>query len=500
MMPLRHNTGVVVAALFLSIAPTVLLQFVNQHSQATAAETQAQPAQRQLSASSEEEYLTYLLDLSGNKLAQFKGQFYRFSPDGQRLLTLTDSGLGPFYLFDVSGTKLMEFEGNGVWFSPDGQSIINTSYSATYLYDATGQKLAQLPGSSGSPMFSPNGEQFVVFANNGAYLLNASGQQIAQLPGQFLNIGSGFDSTGQRFILYGLDEPPTCDLFDSTGETIARLPHECAGISPDRQRFSVSIGTLDNLSLQLYDFSGQEVAHLSAISPTFSSDGQFILTTDFYRGSSSYLYNASGEEIARLPGIHGRFSANGQRLVTVSNNIVHLYDLSGNEIAQLPGQRAVFLPGSDQVVTYLFGVNESKPLDISGGETRLFDASGQELALLRGDPPLDEVTLFGAGNPPGINEFLHGGSFSFFSADGQRLVTTDAQNSYLYSASGEQIAVLPGVFLNFSPTGQHLITLSADHVHIFDRSGAELMEVVGAFASFSPDGQRLAITVQNTLP
>ena len=506
MMLPRQSTRAIITALFLSIATTALLQFVNKNEQAIAGDKQTQLAQDRspvFNETVEENYVTRLFDLSGKELAQFAGWLDRFSPDGQRLL-LSSSNSALSYLFDVSGTKLLQFgvdiaqfgpdAQRAVQFSPDGQRVVITFDRRTYLYDTMGQKLAQFPGNFALPIFSPDGQQFLIFADDSAYLVDISGRQIAQMQGQFLDVRGGFDSTGQRFILYRRDDPTTCDLFDSTGQTIARLRGECAWVSPDGRRFVVSTGTLDEPSFQLYDFSGQNIAQLSADSPTFSSDGQLILTSDFHTGTSSYLQTSSGQEIAQLQGTNGRFSPTGQRLATTSNKIVHLYNSSGNEIAQLPGDRVAFLPRSDKFVTYSFGENQ---LYISRGETRLFDSSGQELALLMGYPSLDAIIVSGDSSLSRTNPFLED-SFSFFSPDGQRLVTTDAQNSYLYNASGEQIAELQGAFLSFSLTGQHFVTRSEGKVHLFDRSGIQLMEVEGEFASFSPDGQRLAITVQNT--
>lgn len=494
-MLLRQNTRAIIVVLCLSIATTVLLQSVNKNWQVIAADEQAQLTQEPSSAPTntiKEDYVTRLFDLSGKELAQVEGRIYQFSPDRQRLLTLS-SDLQFHYLFDVSGTRLLQFRANTAQFSPDGQRMVTTFRGVTYLYDAMGQELAQLPESRGISIFSPNSQRLILLADDSAYLVDSSGRQLAQMQGQFIDVGSGFNSTGQRFILYRLGDPKTCDLFDSSGQIVVRLPEECAGVSPNGQRFLLAIGTLDEPSLHLYNFSGQEIAQLSATSPTFSSDGRLILTSDFYGGSSSYLYNSSGEEIAQPQGTFGRFSPTSQRLITVSGNTVHLYDLSGNKIAQLSGHFAAFLPGSEKFVTYL------AKRDMSGGETRLFDGSGREIAFLTGVPPHNEIDLFGAGSPSQMSEFL-GGTFSFFSSDGQRLVTTDTQNSYLYDASGEPIATLQGVFLRFSSTGQHLITLSEGKVHLFNRSGTKLMELEGEFALFSPDGQRLAISVQNTLP
>jgi hypothetical protein len=405
-------------------------------------------------------------------------------------------------LFNVSGNELLQFQGNTVQFAPNGQHLAVRLGSIITLYDASGRKLTEVPGVySGELLFNPNGQQLIIVADNSAYLLDASGRQLAQIQGRYVDFGSGFDLTGERFILSFLGNPetdsPRCDLFSSSGQAIVQLPGGCAGISSNGQRFLSLGGTSDKPLLQIYDFSGREIAQLSASFPTLSLDGRFIVTNDFFSRDSSYLYHSSGEEIAQVPGAGGRFSANNQRLITVLQNRVYLYDLSGREIAQVPGDRAVFLPGSDRFITYLFGRNEN-PFNISGGETRLFDADGREIALLQGNPPLGDI-IFEAGELSQVSEFA-GWSSTFISSDGQRVATIDAESSYLYSASGEQIAQLAGVFVGFSATGQHLSTRSGGKFYLFDRSGKQTMEMEGEFAKFSPDGQRVAITSENTLP
>lgn len=504
----RQRTIVILVGLLLSIVATPLLQFVNQHEGAIAAEATDLRAQERLSVRNRERYTTRLFDLSGRELTQFAGRLDRFSPDGRRLLTESSVGLGNFYLFDVSGNRLLQFQANTVQFSPDARHFIVrqgsiVSQSTIAVYDASGHKLTEVPRVFNStPIFSPNGGRLIILADDSAYLLDASGQQLAQIQGRYVDSGSGFDPTGERFILSFLGNPetdsPRCDLFSSSGEAIVQLPGACAGMSPDGQRFLLLAGkTFDDLFLQIHDFSGREIAQLSAAMPTLSSDGHFILTNDLFSRDSSYLYRSSGEEIAQLQGAGGRFSTNNQRLITVLGNRVHLYDLSGRRIAEVPGHRAIFLPGSDRFITYLFGRNEH-PLNIAGGETRLFDAAGREIALLQGNPPLGDI-LFEAGELSQVSEFA-GWSSTFISSDGQRLVTINAESSYLYNASGEQIAQLPGVFTAFSSTGQHLITRSGGKFYLFDRSGKKLMEVEGEYGGFSPDGQHVATTSENTLP
>lgn len=479
----------------------------NSNSRAVAADTQAEVAQ-QTPVFREEDHFTRLIDLAGNEVARYAGKFERFSPDGQRLLSRSSTNFSLAYLFDISGAKLLQFESTSIEgisakFSPNGQRLIISWRNKIYTYDATGRELAQVPGRLRSLIFSSTGQRIAAITEDGTSILDASGRQIAQTQGQFLDIGSGFDATGQQLVLSQLELPsPTCNLLSSSGQIIKRLSGECAGVSPDGQRFTVAIGALENLSTQLYDFSGKLLTLMSGSFPVFSADSQLILSTEFLRSDSSYLYNSAGEKIVQLQGKNGRFSSNGQRLVTVSGSAVrgstvYLYDALGHEIAQVTGDRAAFLPNSEKFITFSSGVNENL-LDISGGKTRLFDGSGQQLALLAGGSSPDvDLWLSGAGMLLQSSQlFGFGVSYSFFSSDGQRLVTEDSNKTYLYASSGEQVAELQGSFRAFSPTGQNLVTVSEGKTYLFDRSGNQLLEIQGEFGDFSPDGEHLAVVTK----
>ncbi|KAM3103520.1 WD40 repeat domain-containing protein [Phormidesmis sp. 146-12] len=492
---LIQRTSVIVAVLFFAIATPSLLH--SQYEPGRAVATNVTELAQQLPVSAKEEYVTRLFNSSGKKLAEFEGKIYRFSPDGRQLLTESGFGLGRFYLFDLSGKKLMQLEGSAPEFSPDGQRIILGDKGYFQLYDSLGRKLARLPGrSSSSHMFSPDSQRVVTLTDDSAYLFDASGRQLARMQGLFLDLYSGFDADGKRLILNRLDST-TCNLFNSAGQTIAQLPKACSGVSPKGQKFFSAVGTWDEPFLHLYDFSGKKIAQLSGFFSIFDRSEQFILTTDF-RGDSSYLYNSAGKKIAQLRGRNGRFSASGKRLVTVLGNTVYLYDVSGKELARLPGNYAAFLPQGDKVVTFLTGKNK-QPNDISGGQSRLFDGSGRELAKMAGDLSPAEMILYGAGGTPLPSEAIYSKSFSFSSPDGQRLITSDSQKSYLYDSSGKQVAQLPGLAPEFNSTGQ-LSTTSKEKIYLFNRSGIKVMEVQGEFKVFSPDGQHLAIVEKREKP
>ncbi|MBD2001010.1 AAA-like domain-containing protein [Leptolyngbya sp. FACHB-541] len=85
---------------------------------------------------SDEDSISRLYDLSGNELASFQGYFQGFSDDGQRLVTsLQNEDISQVY--DLSGKLLAEFTGStfdqnlyrnlSLGFSPDGQRLMTVS-------------------------------------------------------------------------------------------------------------------------------------------------------------------------------------------------------------------------------------------------------------------------------------------------------------------------------------------------------------------------------------
>jgi WD40 repeat protein len=85
---------------------------------------------------SEEDDISHLYDRSGTELASFQGVFHDFSNDGQRLVTsLQDEDISQVY--DLSGNLLAEFTGStfnqnpnrslSLGFSPDGQRLMTVS-------------------------------------------------------------------------------------------------------------------------------------------------------------------------------------------------------------------------------------------------------------------------------------------------------------------------------------------------------------------------------------
>lgn len=94
------------------------------------------------------------------------------------------------------------------------------------------------------------------------------------------------------------------------------------------------------------------------------------------------------------------------------------------------------------------------------------------------------------------------GSYSSFSEDGQRLVTSsfsDNNTSRLYDLSGQLIADFEGSYSRFSEDGQRLVTTISDEdiSHVYDTAGNLLAEFPGSVFNqrrqlgFTTDGNYL---------
>ncbi|MGH6736643.1 MAG: PQQ-binding-like beta-propeller repeat protein [Methyloceanibacter sp.] len=216
--------------------------------------------------------------------------FARFSPDGQRVLTI-------FYdhkpvLWDaVTGERLLELDYAGeisgyagkildAAFSPDGTRILTVTPSDSTIWDAaTGEQLRSVQGGDPSRYEDLNAGNF-----------NHAGTQVAM--GGIGGTGRVWDAaTGKMLHLL---EPP------------GRVSIEALAFNPDDTLLAVAY---DDGTVLLWDatngerlraLKGHEFGELGKI--TFSPDGESILTTSKTDGTARLWDTATGTPIAILEG------------------------------------------------------------------------------------------------------------------------------------------------------------------------------------------------------
>ena len=113
---------------------------------------------------------SWLYDLSGQQIAEFEGSSPRFTEDGQRLVTSSDSD-NKSRLYDLSGQQIAEFEGSDPSFTKDGQRLVTNilDEDISRIYDTAGNLLAEFPGST-FYQSQQLGYQQLGFTSDGNYL------------------------------------------------------------------------------------------------------------------------------------------------------------------------------------------------------------------------------------------------------------------------------------------------------------------------------------------
>ncbi len=381
--------------------------------------------------------LSWHVPLTGSMRHDARVVSARFSPDGQRVVTVSADKTAR--LWDaVSGKAIgepMKHEGwvHSAQFSPDGQRVVTASGDETArLWDAASGKAIGEPmkhsfpsekdedhtaigkGRVNSAQFSPDG-QWVVTASGDktAQLWDAASRKPIGWPMNHEDAVSSaqFSPDGQRVVTASYDR--TARVWDAaTGKPVGEpMKHEdwvnSAQFSPDGQRLVTVSG---NKMARLWDAAsgkpiGEPMKHEGRVnSAQFSPDGQRVVTAS---GDEARLWDGASGKATGEPMNHkgvvssAQFSPDGQRVVTASyDRTARVWDAASGKPIGEPMKHegdvssAQFSPDGQRVVTASYDKT-----------ARVWDAVSRKA----------------------INEPMkHEGDVSSaqFSPDGQRMVTT----------------------------------------------------------------------------
>lgn len=281
----------------------------------------------------------------------------RFSNDGRRLLTVTDTSAG---IWSVNnGEQLALAAGHSermtdAQFSPDGKWIATCSVDSTWrLWEVTTPetraKLLRHTSPLTSMALSRDGRQIVVGTYAGeALLLDADDGKIRmKLTGHSgVVTAAAFSNDGRRVVTAGVDRHAL--IWDTaTGEKLAELlGHEDiihgVSFSPNGERVVTAAGTMriassGTLEQRPGDYTARIWnAHNGTLVTTLTGHGNIVSGAEFsHDGSrvltSSYDHTArlwdveTGREITRLTGhvgyvLSAHFSRDGREIVTASDD------------------------------------------------------------------------------------------------------------------------------------------------------------------------------------
>ena len=465
----------------------------------------------------------------------------RFSPDGARILSLSNSSAR---LWDARQGRLLKIleQGQGVGqaaFSSDGRHLVTAGQDhSVRVWDAIdGKLIASLPGHTAlveTAAFSPDGKLIVTggmdktarvwdwqqqrgvatlkghsnsvvdaeFSPDGRYVVTASRDKTARVwdsvTGRVVMILRGhrdeiatasFSPGGSLILTSGADN--TARLWSSAdGQPLRVLQHrgivESARFSPDGQL--IATASFDNAARIWNVKDGRLVATLSHDGPVedicFSADGRLLMTNS--RDRTARIWNTrDGRLLAVLRGhtaevTSASFSPSGDQVVTASaDKTVRTWNLSAAVTTDI-------LRHQSMVTVARFSPDGRMFVTASSETARLWNTSDVRLrAVLIGhsDRILDAV----------------------FSPDGKKLLTTsqDGTARVWSIPSGRLLMVLRGhtnyvIAGSFSPDGQRVVTASWDHTaRVWRSEDGHLLAVLQGLtgpvrsASFSHDGERI---------
>jgi WD40 repeat protein len=446
-----------------------------------------------------------------------------YSPDGQRLAVITETGLeeGVIQIWDArTGENLKNLPQrlnnySVLAFSPNGRQLtcIHNSTRTVYIWDVENERQVNMLryGQSGLVLavaFSPDGRMIASGGDDGTARLwdPTTGDEIRTLRGSTGGLtGLAFSPDGRRLAASTFDQRTVTIWDPETGQDPLTLPQPYSqvvkvAVSPDGRQFAA---VYTNRFVKIWDATTHQLVRNffgyghRVTDVAFSPDGKLLVIASD-DGTVKLWDVATGQLIRSL--MHGpdylntnvAFSPDGQSIASIS--VSRLKHPEGKPIWEAKiwsvssGQQIGAFPTHHTMVwTVAYSPDGRRLVTASGDRTaKVWDIrTGEEVFACRGH------TL--------------GVQGARFSPDGRWIATVgeDATARIWDASNGQELHPLRGHNrelrgIAFSPDGRRLVTGSADGtLKLWDTaSGQELLTLRGLKyyvidVAFSPDGEWL---------
>lgn len=374
-----------------------------------------------------------------------------FAPDGQHMMTYTESSI---QLWKLIKTPIAKLSGRYQDMSESGQQILTSHNKIANLFSLDGQLQAVLRGddsyqrNSSSPLvaFSANGQYILTYPGNRTMRLwNRKGQPLNTISMRSPKYGTenkvAFTKDGQHILTYtGHD---TSIVWDLNGQQVAQLEGRFHESSADGRHILTDLK--QDASVKLWSYNGKLKAHLSGQSvevnlATFSPNGQHILT--YAADSTAILWDTTGLPLDSfwhtdfaLPDLRSAFFTSDSKHVMAESmdQEMTLWDLHGNPIQVFQD----FPPFSGNIK---FCSDGQHFLSIGPREVTLWNFNGQRKKRFK---------VTSEGQEPS----------AAFSPDGKYFIVSIDGQAGLWSINLQLLAQYKDVaWVKFSPDGKYIIT------------------------------------------
>jgi WD40 repeat protein len=476
---------------------------------------------------------------TGARTCVDKVKFATFSPDTNRVLTISKDNVAR--VWDL-GTGKTLFEIPGVqegMFSPDGKRIVTKSNDRVALsWDAaTGNAEAIFKGHEGSVHavgFSPDGKHVLTASDDavrvwdpeidGPIAFLRGRERKKEQGGEFERFDWAAFSPDGRWIV-GITGDSEVRVWEWRNR-ILRGVHT-AIFSPDGQYVATASGG-SNVAKVLDTATGRLSASLEGHyeeiwSVRFSPDGTRIVTAS--KDQTGRIWDArTGAAIAVLGGdgtpvVSAGFTADGRRIITTgSDRKTRIWNADTATIIQVLDFRFEAI-SSDANYAALRNNNTSVDiLDLRTGQKVTLDDPGSTGKGTRFSPDGKKAVVFGGqkihvwDSASGASVWEHWGTSTegaLFSLDGKCIITRTGSGREVNiwdAESGAKLGMLEGhsswiTDFDFSPDGNWIVTASADGTaRLWDARTAGSVAVFKGHdsavesADFSPDGRTMMTT------